>query len=202
MKKSILIASLAFSAISFADDSKDGTWKGSGQLGLTYSSGNADTDSVNAGLTLSREDAQWLHEVGLFALRASTSDVTTAERYTLNAKSGYKFSDKDYVFGSYRNDHDAFSGFDYTQTLAVGWGHKFFDTEQQRLTSELGLGYKIEAFDIDRSENSGAVLTGKLDFMRQLTDTTTFENLLYLESGSDNTFLQNDMGFSLSLIHI
>lgn len=199
MKKSILLASLALSATTFAEETKDTGWSGSGQLGITYASGNADTDSINAALTLAKEVDKWLHEIGVTALRATNNDVKTAERYTLNAKSGYKFSENDYVYGAYRHDLDQFSGFDYTQTLSAGWGHIFVNTEESKLISELGIGYKVEAFDIDRSENSGAVVTGKLDYMRQLTDTTTFENVLYVEAGDDNTFAQNDLGVSFKV---
>ena len=64
-----------------------------------------------------------------------------------------------------------------------------------KLVSEIGAGYKIEALDVDRSENSGAVLVGKLDFMRQLTETTQLVDVLLVEAGEDNTFIQNDAGF-------
>ena len=199
MKNTLLIIGLVTSGISFAEDEKNEAWSGSGQLGITYASGNADTDSINAGLNLKKESGQWIHEIGLTALRASTGDDTTAERYTLTAKGGYKFNENNYIFSAYRNDHDSFSGFDYSQSLAVGWGHKFFDSEDSKLTTELGAGYKIEAIDIDRSENSGAAFTAKMDYMRKITATTSFDDVLYVESTSDNTFIQNDAGFSFKV---
>ena len=67
------------------------------------------------------------------------------------------------------------------------------------MITEIGLGYKIEALDIDRQENSGLAFTGKLDYMRQLTETITFENFTTLESTEDNTFIQNDAGISFKV---
>ena len=84
-------------------------------------------------------------------------------------------------------------------TSGFGWGHKFHDTETSKLITELGLGYKTEAIDIDRSETNGLALLGKLDYMRQLSETTSFENLTTLESTDDNTFIQNDAGFSFKV---
>jgi putative salt-induced outer membrane protein len=135
----------------------------------------------------------------LDVLRASSDNVDTAERFTINTRNGYKLDDNDYIHNSTRYDNDNFSGFDYTVTSSLGWGHQFYDTETYKLVTEIGLGYKIEALDIDRSENSGMVAVGKLDFMRQITETTAFEDVLVVESGEDNTFIQNDAGFKFKV---
>ena len=81
----------------------------------------------------------------------------------------------------------------------VGWGHKFHDSKDTRLITETGIGYKIQALDIDRSETTGMAFLGKVDYMRQLTDNMSFENLTVIESTSDNTFIQNDAGFAFKV---
>ena len=71
------------------------------------------------------------------------------------------------------------------------------------------MGYKIEALDIDRSENTGAVVVGKLNYMRAITETMKLSEVLLIEAGEDNTFMQNDLGlkfkvngqFSVKLAH-
>ncbi len=202
MKKSTLLAAMVstglFSGVAFADDNGV-KWSGSGQLGFSMTSGNSDTENLSAGLLLKRESERWVSDLSLDLLRASNDDVDTAERYTLNTKTGYKFDDNDYAYYGTRWDKDKFSGFDYTITTSLGWGHKFYDGEEKRLITEVGVGYKTEAFDIDRTENSGVVFVGKLDYMRQITETTKFENMLVLEAGDDNTFVQNDLGFSFKV---
>jgi len=200
MKKTILLAALTSIGMcantAHADDAQ---WSGSGLLGFSATSGNSDTESLNAGLALKRESGKWVNELGVDILRASTDDIDTAERYTINTKTGYKFDDNDYIYYGTRYDKDNFSGFDYTITTGLGWGHKFHDDEKHRFITELGVGYKTEAIDEDRTENNGAVLIGKLDYMRQLTDTIKFEDVLIVEAGDDNTFAQNDLGFSFAV---
>lgn len=200
MKKTILTTLLLSSAsIALANDDQTESkykWSGSGQLGFTSTSGNSDTDNITAGLKIVLETGKWISDLGLNVLQASSGDLDTADRYTLSTKTGYKFNEKNYVYYGSRYENDNFSSFDYTMTTGVGWGHKFQDTETNRLITEVGIGYKTEAFDIDRSENSGVAFLGKLDYMRQLSETMSFENLTTLESTSDNTFIQNDAGFS------
>lgn len=195
--KMILAAglSLAIATQVSADDAKQTGWTGSGQLGFSMTSGNSDTENLVAGLALERESDQWVNKVTLDLLRASSNNVDTAERYTLASRNGYKWDDNDYVYNNTRYEKDNFSGLDYSITTSFGWGHQFSDTEPYKLSTEIGVGYKIEALDIDRSENSGAVLVGKLDFMRQLTETTQFVDVLLVEASDDNTFIQNDAGF-------
>ena len=194
-----LAATGFYSTAVLADDHEGAKWSGSGQLGFSMTSGNSDTENLTAGLKVRRESNNWVSDLSLDLLRASNNDVDTAERYTLNTKTGYKFDDNDYAYYGTRWDKDNFSGFDYTITTTVGWGHKFKDTETDRLITELGLGYKTEALDVDRSENNGAVLSGKLDYMKQLTETTQFEDVLVVEAGDDNTFIQNDLGFKFKV---
>jgi putative salt-induced outer membrane protein len=197
MKKN-LIAAMALIAAGTATAAENG-WSGEGQLGFTYARGNTDTDVINAALTLKKESEQWLHEIGIVALRAKNNGEINAKRYEVQGKSGYKIDENDYVFGSVRYDHDSFTGFDYTYTLGLGWGHIFFENDDQHLITELGLGYKVTAIDIDRSEENETVAIGKLDYERKLTDTVSFTDVLLVEAGSNNTFIQNDAGFSFKV---
>lgn len=179
-----------------ADDSP---WSGKGQLGFTTTSGNSDTTTLTAGLAGKHEVEKWISTVSLDVLNADSSGVDTADRYIIEGKVGYKFDDNDYVFFASRYENDSFTAFDYTWTNSAGWGHKFYDSEDSRLITELGIGHKTAAFDIDRSEDSGLVITGKMDYMRKITDTMSFDDVLRVESTSDNTFIQNDAGFTFKV---
>ncbi len=177
----------------------DNGWSGEGQLGLTYARGNAETDVINMSLNMKKEAGQWLHEAGVFALRSENNGVINAKRYEIKATSGYKFDENDYLSLSVRYDRDSFSGFDYTYTMGGAWGHTFYQTTDHHLITELGVGYKKTAIDIDRSSESEAVALGKLDYLRKLTETVDFSNVLIVETGSSNTFFQNDAGFSFKV---
>ena len=202
MKNSILLTGLflGFMSHAVADDEPKSVWAGStGYLGFSTTGGNSDTENLTAGLKVKRETEKWINELGLDILRASSNDIDTAERYVLSTKTGYKFDDNDYVFYGSRYEKDNFTAFDYTITSGAGWGHKYYDTDLKKLITEVGVGYKTVAYDLDRSEDAGIAFTGKLDYMRQITDTMKFLDVLVIESTSDNTFAQNDAGFSLKV---
>ncbi len=196
--KKILVTGLILSTIGTAV-AGDSPWSGKGQLGFSSTSGNSDTTTLTAGIAGKYEVDQWLHTVSLDVLRADANGIDTAKRYILEGKSGYKFSDKDYVFFNTRYERDSFTAFDYTWTNAVGWGHKFYDNDDKKLITEVGIGHKIAAFDIDRNENSGLVVTGKMDYMRKISDNMSFDDVLRVEATSDNTFIQNDAGFTFKV---
>ncbi|TDR18485.1 DUF481 domain-containing protein [Marinicella litoralis] len=191
----LFVMAVAISFTAFAEDDNTADWSGTGQLGFSMTSGNSDTENLTAGLKLSRESEKWVNNWSLDLLRASSDNIDTAERFTINTRNGYKLDENDYIHNSTRYDNDNFSGFDYTITTSIGWGHQFHKSETYKLVTEIGLGYKTEALDIDRTENNGMVAVGKLDYMRQVTETTVFEDVLVVEAGEDNTFIQNDAGF-------
>lgn len=200
--KALLLASASLfvmPAIAADEDNSSGEWSGAGQLGFSMTSGNSDNESLTAGLLLERESLKWVNSFNLDVVRASSDGVDTAERYTLSTRNGYKFSDDDYIYNNTRYDKDNFSGFDYTITTSFGWGHQFADTDDYKFSTEIGAGYKIEALDADRTENTGAVIVGKLNYMRALTETMKFSEVLLIESGEDNTFMQNDLGFKFKV---
>ncbi len=197
MKKKLIAAVVLLTAGS-ATAAENG-WSGEGQLGFSYARGNADTDVINAALNLKKEQDKWRHDIGVIALRSKNNGVTSAKRYEINGKSGYKWDENDYVFGSVRYDHDSFTGFDYTYTLGAGWGHIFYESDNQHFITELGVGYKKTAIDVDRSSESETVAIGKLDYAVKLTETVTFSDKFLLEAGSNNTFMQNDAGFSFKV---
>ncbi len=196
--KKILVTGLILSTIGTAV-ANDSPWSGKGQLGFSSTSGNSDTSTLTAGIAGKYEVNQWIHTVSLDVLRADANGIDTAKRYIIEGKSGYKFSEKDYVFFNTRYERDSFTAFDYTWTNAVGWGHKFYDNDDKKLITEIGVGHKIAAFDIDRNENSGLVVTGKMDYMRKISDNMSFDDVLRVEATSNNTFIQNDAGFTFKV---
>ncbi len=195
LKMGCLLGLALTGQVSAAEEGSEKLWSGKGQLGFSMASGNADSENLNGALELKRESESWVSEWKLEAYYASADDEVTTDRYVFSGKTGYKWNEKNYFFYGSRYENDNFSGYDYTMSARIGWGHKFFETEESRLLTELALGYKTQALDIDRSEENGAVLVGQMDYMRQLTETTQFEDVLLVEAGDDNTFIQNDLGF-------
>jgi putative salt-induced outer membrane protein len=211
-------------AAAFPFGAQAGSWAGEGELGLAYARGNAESDSFNARVGLKKEDERWLYEVNAEALRASGEvDVIRADgtpgrekvdnvnRWQVGGKVGYRYTDRMYFFGSGRYDNDDFAPSEWQAILSVGVGYKFIDTEATKFTGEIGPGYRrSQPIDVlvtdppparlvEVDSESEAILRGTLSYKHQITATTSIVNDFLLESGSDKTFLQNDLGLQVQI---
>jgi putative salt-induced outer membrane protein len=210
MKNLVLACALALSSVAQAQE-----WKGVGEFGLAITGGNTDTQNVNGKLGLSTENDAWKHEFGLALLRAETSDVKTAQRYEAAWTSGYKFSDTSYIFGNLRYENDKFGAYRNQTVAGIGYGFYAIKEEPTTLLFEIGAGYRrsqaqdvftffptpapgrvvVTTFD---KEGDG-ILRGKIDFNHKLTDTTVIYDTFLIEAGSDNKFMQNDLGLAVKI---
>jgi putative salt-induced outer membrane protein len=199
-------------------------WAGAGELGLALARGNADSDTINAKLELKKEDDRWLYQIDASALRASgevdvteangsvgRDKVTNASRWQLGGKAGYKYTDRMYLFGAARYDNDDFAPYEWQAIVSAGVGYRFIDTETTRFAGEAGPGWRrIQPIDvlvttpppadlIAQDAESDAVLRGTLAYEHKLTATTTLVDNFLIEAGSDNTFIQNELGVQVQI---
>jgi putative salt-induced outer membrane protein len=187
-------------------------WTGKGELGAAFASGNTDNENVNAKLELANELEKWKHSFGLSGQYASDSSSTTGQRWELYGQSDYKINARDFWFGAARYEDDRFSGFDYQATISTGLGRKFIDTERTKLVGSAGVGFKyFETRDVldDAGQiiargdtGSGLIFRGTVDFEHGLTDNTRVIDKFLVESGADNTFLQNDLALQVKMTEV
>jgi putative salt-induced outer membrane protein len=199
-------------------------WRGAGELGLALARGNAESDTLNAKVDLKKDDERWLYEVNASALRASgevdviqadgsvgRDKVTNASRWQLGGKMGYKPTDRMYFFGSARYDNDDFAPYEWQAIVSAGVGYKFIDSEATKFTGEAGPGWRrTQPIDllvelpapprlVAQDAESDAVLRGTLSYEHKLTGSTTLVDGFLLEAGSDNTFIQNELGLQVQI---
>lgn len=188
-------------------------WTGSGELGFALSRGNARSESLNTRLAFTRENAQWKHRLHAAALRArseasgdSDGDGVAERRYELSANrfefggsSGYKFDPRHYLVGSMRYEHDDFSAWEEQATLSLNYGRTVIENERTSLSGEIGPGLR-RARNAETGERQGdTILRARAELSHRLTGNTQLVNTLLVESGSDNTFAQNDLGLSVAM---
>ncbi|GEM_PF-88106 len=193
----------------------DGQWKGTGEVGIAASRGNAKSENVNAKLNFSMEDDTWKNQFFASALRnkgevKSTRNVDgetvesksfqlTANRYELGASAGYKFDERSYLVGAARYENDDFSPFDYQAVLSLGYGYTAYRTDAAQLSFEIGPGYKHLQPIHGGDSQSEAVGRGLVAYKQKLTANTAFEDTFLVEAGSANTFYQNDANLAVSM---
>lgn len=196
MRKTLFLALLAASGMAIAEDG----WKGSGELGLALTRGNSETESLNAKLGLSFEDTQWKHDIGASALRQKgeidgTDELQlTANRYELSGSSAWKFSERAYLIGSLRYENDDFAPYEYQTIASIGAGWYAVKNDTTQWLFEGGPGYRRYKEVATGQTDGEAVFRGRMAYNHAFNEQTSFENILLVEAGSDNTFAQNDSG--------
>lgn len=215
MKKVNLLA-LSISMLAVASASAgDLGWKGNTELGFVSTSGNTETETLNAKVKVGKETQGWKHEGTLAALGTSDNDGTTAERYSAGFKSDKKINDRSYWYGLLAYDDDRFSSFDYQASAGVGYGYKVIKSEGMNLDFEVGPGYRLNAFDevraadgsliTDNYEEEEATLRVGEKFDWQFSDSAKLEQYLVALGGDKNVtttaglFVTSALAESLSL---
>lgn len=174
-------------------------WQASGRLGLVSTTGNTDTTTVNLGLEVIRTTLPWRHRVAAEVLTAEEDGEDTADRWLGEWQSDYRLSERSYIFGALRHESDEFSGFDYQQTAAVGYGRTLIDRERQLLEIEFGPGFRRIKDAITREVESEAIARGLIDYHLGITPSTVFDNRLLVESGPTNTLINNDAAVKVAI---
>jgi putative salt-induced outer membrane protein len=189
-----------------------GVWIGKGQFGFLDSRGNSEAESINGSIDLLRYDGAWKNELLVTGLYGKNSDIVSAERWETREQSNYTVSGNLFVFGGLRFEHDLFDGFQYQASVTSGLGYKLMNTDDTKLTLQVGAGYRRLRPEIIVKDDTGAVLsrtpqeaTGEgigtvgVDFSQVVTKTTTFTNKFLMEAGSDNTLLHDELALNVKM---
>jgi putative salt-induced outer membrane protein len=187
-------------------------WTGKAELGVMLASGNTEAKTANTKFDLKRESEKWINTFFVGALYGENAEFSTAERYEAKYQLDFKINDRLSWFGALRGEQDRFSGFVYQATASTGASYKFIDTPETQLQASLGAGYrrlksetliKTDAGEvisrIEGESESDPVLTLSSDYAHNFTESTKITNKLLVESGSENTAVQNDIALAVSM---
>lgn len=164
----------------------------SGAVGLGYlaTSGNADNETLNLTFGGVYNMDRWHHSLDGYAVRASTSNITTAEARGLTWQTKYDLNETDYVFGLFGWNKDKFSGYDQQIREVVGYGRRIINREMHTLNAEAGLGLRQSDLRNGLSEDE-SVARLAIDYEWRISETAQFNQLFAVEAGSDNTYQES-----------
>ena len=209
---------LAISPLALAQDVNQvaavaSPWSGSGgELGFASASGNSNSETFNGKLRLRYAEGDWVHSTDLFGLRTSaeykrTNDdgsisrdrQTTAYRYSAAAASGLQLGEHRQLTANARYERDDFATYDRQGSFSLGYGTRLIDGERLIVDAQLGPGVRRTHEAANDETRTGLIGRGQLDLRHQITPNTALYNNLLVESGSYNTFAQNDLGLAVSM---
>ena len=173
-------------------DTSSGVWSGNGTLGYTSTSGNTDSNNLNASLQVGYEILRWKHSLQVAVIRAETDGDKSADSKSALERSEYALDEKTYVFGQGRYEDDKFSGYDYQASIVVGFGSRFIDSETQLLDLSVGVGYRQFKESDSGDTVDGLIGTSDLKYVYRFNEHASFNESALVETGSDNTYLQSE----------
>lgn len=209
MKLRTFISTMAITAVSLyvtpsIAEEKEYGWKGNAELGFISIDGNSESTNFKAGSEVIYENEQWRDTITFDAINSkSTDDVgvesRTAERYFLANKADYKFTEHDYIFFLTSYEKDRFGVFDEELVAVVGYGRRLLNTENMTWDLEFGPGFRRDKF-ADGSDNDETIWRLGTKYEWLISDTSTFTQIVSIESGSDNTITRSESSITASLV--
>jgi putative salt-induced outer membrane protein len=206
---------LSSAASAWADETlppPQGVWTGKGQFGFLSSHGNSDAESINGKVDLLRYDGAWKNEIYAGGLYGKNSGIVSAERWEIRGQSNYTISGDLFAFGALRYEHDLFDGFQYQASVTGGMGYKLINTDDTKLTAQIGAGYRRLRPEVIDKDATGLVIsrtpldatgdpiaTAGVDFSHAFTKTTVFTNKFLVEAGSSDTLLHDDLALTVKM---
>jgi putative salt-induced outer membrane protein len=187
-------------------------WSGKGQLGYVMSRGTSDTDSANAKLDLADLAGDWKYTFHLEGLYGRSGEITSAEQWATLMQADFQITPRAFGFAALHYLQDEFSGFQYQGSVTTGLGYKLLDTSSDKFTPQIGIGYRrlrpeLLVMDADGAviartpgESSGNLIgTAGFDFLHIFNASTKLTDKFLLETGSDNTSLEDDLALVVNM---
>jgi len=200
LRSVVLVVSLSLAAPVFAaEEEENDPLEGNVKFGYLATTGNTETSSLNTSFEAKYVTGNWHHEATASAINASEDKVTTAEAYEAGWKSGWDFTDRDFVFGRLNWRKDRFGGFDTQFSQTIGYGRHIIDTDVHTLDGELGFGARQSEDQLGATQNE-TIATGALKYKWQFSDTSDFSQSFRVEVGGDNTFSESVTAVTARLI--
>jgi len=191
------------------DDKATSKWKSSIEFGYVATSGNTETTSINSGIGVVYEIERWRHSIDIKTIFGSAKNDETAqveinaERYFIQGKADYKYTDSTYAFILANYENDRFSDNDYQISASVGRGFNFNLGEESKLDLELGVGYretkKKATLVLAEETIDETIFRLAGHYTWDISKNSKLEQKLSTEIGNDNTVTKFYLGLSANI---
>ena len=176
---------------------------GTAELGYVSTSGNSESNNINAKLSLARETKNWLHSLKLAGIGASSevsnngtsNSQRSAEKYNFEYQASRKLDEVRSLYAFANYEKDRFSGFDEQSSVGVGYGHKVINRLTQQMQIDIGPAYRVNN-PVQGSSESEVVLHIGENYAWDFSETAKLEQFLVIDAGNDNTI--SKLGLSVT----
>lgn len=158
------------------------------ELGIIAITGNTESSALKGKATIKQDFKEWKSKYQLDTLykrgrnEGETETTTTAQKVFLSAQSDYKLSGDNrsvFVYGSYTGDR--FSGYEYQNTVSVGYSGRFYEDDESSLDYSAGPGYSFSKTDEGDTDES-AIAHIELQYEYIISPNATFHQIVSTEA--------------------
>jgi putative salt-induced outer membrane protein len=180
-------------------DEDEGPWSGNVTLGYLATSGNTENSNLNAAFEVAYAANKWVHSFRAAAISATESNATTAEAYDAGWRSERNFTETNFLFGRLDWRSDRFSTYEKQFSQTAGYGRRVISGDTHNLSIEVGAGARQSDL-ADGSSESELIFRGGAKYVWTLSETSDFTQVLNVEAGQVNTFLESVTALSAKLV--
>ncbi len=180
-------------------DEDEGPWSGKATLGYLATSGNTDNSNLNAAFEVAYAANKWVHRFRAAVISATESNATTAEVYDAGWRSERNFTETNFLFGRLDWRSDRFSTYEKQFSQTAGYGRRVISGDVHNLSIEVGAGARQSDL-ADGSSESELIFRGGAHYVWTLSETSEFKQVLNVEAGEVNTFLESVTAVSARLV--
>lgn len=184
---------------------ENATWTGKVGAAFDKETGNTQTESFLAEVTVQRESEKWRHKLSGRARFASEDGTKINEDYRSKIISDWKFSEQLFVFGEAEYITDKFSGFDYRVTESVGLGSrwKWDSTKSGKENSFFDLRASVggrHSRETDATEAAhNAIFRPAMELDWQISDLLNLNQKAKTTIGTDVTISNSETNLSYAI---
>jgi len=167
-------------------------WKAEVELGVINTTGNTESQSVNAKAMGLYQTTDWRHKANLESLVTSDTNGTSAERYYIAEKSDKKFTDSPaYAFEQIDYEADRFGGYTYRSTFILGYGRTLIKKDNLALDAEIGVGYRKSEETATSDIVEETIGRGGVNVDWAITPHSAFREAVSIDAGDNATITKS-----------
>ncbi len=195
-KLTALMCTALMSTVAVAEDSIES----SVELGLIQTTGNTETQSVNAKANVMMTKGKWGASASLEALNVSGDEGRLSEKYLGSGQVAYSITSRSYGFLTAKGEHDPFSGYSYQVTSALGYGYRAIKKDDMVLDLEAGPGFRQSKVRSSGDEEDEALLHLRGYFALDLSKTSKLTEDLVIDAGEDKTIIRSVTAITAQIV--
>lgn len=198
LKRNTLLTAILLTpmATMAADDS---AWTGGAELGTIFTSGNTDTQSINANFNAKHTGEVWDSMVKLEALTSKEDDVTSKEKYSVMTQFDRNFTERSYLAIVAQQERARFSGYTYQTSASVNYGYRAIKQDNMELDLEAGPGFRRDKLKENDEIKEEAIARLALNYSWSISESVKFIEIFSAEMGSDQSVYKSETGLQSQL---